>query len=167
MSSPSAASMYMRLLSHGDVRACKQTRLNTSVKVFVWGYRWVLKVQWSVKSHTSGFQRIRIFFISSTLLCAPPKQRPCRDTETLNYSSSHSIKHEYQQHVPATVIHASLRKWVLKMFPRMLWDDAKGLTASTCISTAFLTYYHGDETWGSVIKDGVKEADEHRFVQLE
>lgn len=42
-------------------------------------------VQWSVKTHTSGFQRIRIF-ISSTLRCASPKQRPCGDTQRLNYS---------------------------------------------------------------------------------
>ena len=89
------------------------------------------------KSHTSGFQRIR-FFISSTLLCVTPKQRPCRDTEMLNYSSSHSIKHEYPQRVPTAIIHASSRKQVLLFFPpRMPWGNAKGLSDLTSVSTAF------------------------------
>lgn len=109
-------------------------------------------MQWSAKSRTSGFQRIRIF-ISSTLLCAPPKQRPCGDTETLNYSSSHSIKHEYQLRVPAAVIHenGSCRFFSQNVFAPL---------ASTSSSAAlFLTRYHGDKTWDGVFKNVEEEVN--------
>lgn len=161
---PSAVSIYMRLFSYGQVSTleftyeCVCVRLQMSVRVHESSGVWrVIPLVFSV----SGF------FISSTLLCAPPKQRPCRDTETLNYLLYDSIKHEYQLHVPAAIIHTSVRKWVLLIFPRMLRDDVKGPSASAFISTAFLTCYHGDKTWNSVIKDKEEELDKHRFVKLE
>lgn len=48
----------------------------------------------------------------------------------------------------------------------MLWNDPKR-TASTSISTALLTYYHGDKTGNSMVKDREDEVYEHRTVQLE
>lgn len=100
---------------------------------------------------TSGSKRSRIF-TSLTLLCATMKQRPCRDMETINYSSS--IKHKYHVHV--TLIHVLLRKKLslFLSFFFFVYQGQANLISRLCDRNVDeLITDHSSSTWSELSAD--------------